>query len=222
LESYEITFIVRPDLDEDQIRAVVDGVTSRIDSSGGEVIATFPWNPARRRLAYPISDFGDGFYVTTTFRFAPDGIKELERAFRLNENLLRFLIVQATELSIQQSQQRSQQVAARAAAAAEQQAAPPPQATAVQAAPPPAPAQPQPEIEPVPTEAAREPAPTEAAVEPAATETAPEPAVTETAPGPATAEAAPVGPESAPEATPVVDVEVETQPAPVPAATVEE
>lgn len=123
MESYEITFIVRPDLDEEQIRGVVDGVTNRVTSAGGEHIATYPWNPARRRLAYPINDFGDGFYVTTTFRFPSEGLKELERSFRLNDNLLRFLIVQATELSIQQSQQRSQQVAARMAAAAEQQAA---------------------------------------------------------------------------------------------------
>jgi small subunit ribosomal protein S6 len=129
LESYEITYIVRPDLDEEQIRGVVDTVTSRITGAGGEIVATYPWNPPRRRLAYPIRDFGDGFYVTTTFQFPPEGLKELERAFRLNENLLRFLIVQATELSVQQSQQRSQQAAARAAAASEPQGAGAPAAT---------------------------------------------------------------------------------------------
>lgn len=196
MESYEITFIVRPDLDEDQIRGVVDAVSSRINSSDGEVIATFPWNPARRRLAYPINDFGDGFYVTTTFRFPQNGIKELERALRLNDNLLRFLTVQATELSIQQSQQRSQQAAARASAAAEQQATP-------------APAQPAPASAPE----APQPAPAQTQIEPA-------PARPETV---AAAEPAPVGPESAPEAAaPVIEVEVETQPEPQPAATVEE
>jgi small subunit ribosomal protein S6 len=167
LESYEITYIVRPDLDEDQIRGVVDGVTNRITGSAGETIATFPWNPARRRLAYPINDFGDGFYVTTTFRFPQDGIKELERALRLNDNLLRFLIVQATELSIQQSQQRSQQAAARAAAAAEQQAAP------AQAAPQAA----QPQTEPAPSQAQTAPGEPEIAPEavaPAGPESTPE------------------------------------------------
>ncbi len=211
MESYEITFIVRPDLDEDQIRGVVDGITSRINSSGGEVIATFPWNPARRRLAYPINDFGDGFYVTTTFRFAPDGIKELERGIRLNENLLRFLIVQATELSIQQSQQRSQQAAAAAARAAEQAAAPP------QAVPAPSvPAQPVP-AQPGPAESA--PSAPEPSPEPV--ESAPAPPQTEAAP--VQAQAAPAEPENEPEAAaPVVEVEVETQPEPLPAATVEE
>lgn len=183
MESYEITFIVRPDLDEEQIRGVVDGITSRITGAGGEIIATFPWNPARRRLAYPINDFGDGFYVTATFRFAPDGLKELERGLRLNDNLLRFLIVQATDLAVQQSQQRSQQAAARAAAAAEQQAAP------AQAAPAPAQA--------APTQSAAAAAPQ--------------------------VETVPAGPEStAGASTPVVDVEPETQPEPIPAATVEE
>jgi small subunit ribosomal protein S6 len=192
LESYEITFIVRPDLDEDQIRGVVDGVTSRINSSNGEVIATFPWNPARRRLAYPINDFGDGFYVTTTFRFPPDGITELERALRLNENLLRFLVVQATELSIQQSQQRSQQAAAAAARAAEQHA----QSTqTAPASPAQAASGQQPQVESVP----------------AATQAAPATDITPVGP-----ESAPEA------TAPVVEVEVETQPEPQPAATVEE
>lgn len=174
MDPYEITYIVRPDLDEEQIRAVADTVTSRITGAGGEIVATYPWNPPRRRLAYPIRDFGDGFYVTTTFQFPPEGLKELERAFRLNENLLRFLIVQATELSIQQSQQRSQQAAARAAAATEPQGAAAPAAT------------------PAPTSApAATPAPTSAP--------APVPAEPQTEAAPAIQETVPVQPESVPE-----------------------
>jgi small subunit ribosomal protein S6 len=157
LESYEITYIVRPDLDEEQIRAVVDGVNGRIAGNGGELIATVPWNPARRRLAYPIRDFADGFYVTTTFRFPPEGIKELERALRLNENLLRFLVVQATDLAIQQSRQRAQQAAARAAAAVEQQNAPPPAPQAT------VPSAPQPEAQPPAAEVETQPEPVPAA-----------------------------------------------------------
>jgi small subunit ribosomal protein S6 len=211
LESYEITYIVRPDLDEEQIRGVVDGVNTRI-GGGGELVATFPWNPARRRLAYPIRDFGDGFYVTTTFRFPTEGLKELERALRLNDNLLRFLVVQATDQMVQQSIQRAQQAAARAAAPPEQQAAPVP-------APAPAPAPVAQAMAPAPAaaETAPQSAPDEASSAPAAA------AEAETVPVAQDAQTTPVTEEAPTESHPAeLEVEVETQPEPVPAATVEE
>jgi small subunit ribosomal protein S6 len=108
-----MTFIVRPDLDEDQARGVVDTVTGRVESAGGEILATVPWNPPRRRMAYPIRDFGDGFYITTVFKFDPQALKTVESQLRLNENVLRFLIIQATEQNVKQAQQRVQQAAAR-------------------------------------------------------------------------------------------------------------
>ena len=115
MNAYEITFIVRPDLDEEQTGAVVKQVTGRVESGGGEVIASYAWSPARRRMAYPIRDFGDGYYVTITFRLEAQNIRELETALRLNDRILRFLVVQATDQMIRQSQQRMQQAAAAAA-----------------------------------------------------------------------------------------------------------
>jgi len=106
LNAYEITYIIRPDLEEDQTRAALEGVTSRLQGFGAEIVAAIPWNPPRRRMAYPIRDFGDGFYVTTVFRAETAILKPLENALRLNENVLRFLLVQATDLNIRQAQQR--------------------------------------------------------------------------------------------------------------------
>jgi small subunit ribosomal protein S6 len=138
VNAYELTFIIRPDLDEDGTRAVVEQVTGRISSVGGELIAALSWNPPRRRLAYPIKDFGDGYYVTTVFRLGTDELRPLENALKLNDRILRYLLVQATEQNIKQAQQRLAQQAAAAARppAPEPAAAPPPVAQA--AAPPPA------------------------------------------------------------------------------------
>jgi len=178
LEPYEMTYIVRPDLDEEQIRAVIDGMNTRIGQTG-EVIATYPWNPPRRRMAYPIHDFGDGYYVTTTFRYAPEELREFERGLRLNNNVLRFLIVQATQANIQQSQQRAQQHAARLAGVPQGAPAGQPGTAPAAAGPRPAPASPAqagptpaPQVEQVPVQ---QPTPEPVAVqEPAAP--APEPA----------------------------------------------
>ena len=123
MNPYEMTFIIRPDRDEDGTRAVVESVTGRISAAGGEIIAAIPWNPPRRRMAYPINDFGDGFYVTTVFRIDPNALGPIENALKLNDNILRFLLVQATDLNIKEAQQRLQQQQAAAAA-------PPPQAPA--------------------------------------------------------------------------------------------
>jgi small subunit ribosomal protein S6 len=151
LNPYEMTFIIRPDRDEDGTRAVAESVTGRISAAGGEIIAAIPWNPPRRRMAYPIKDFGDGFYVTTVFRVDPEALRPIENALKLNENILRFLIVQATDLNIKQAQQRLQQQHAAAQAPPPQQppAAGVPQNT-VPLAPQEVPASVAEDIEPVP------------------------------------------------------------------------
>jgi small subunit ribosomal protein S6 len=158
-----MTYIVRPDLDDEQTRAVIDTVATRVQTSGGEIIATVPWNPPRRRMAYSIRDFGDGFYVTTVFRVDAPALRPLENALRLNDRILRYLLVQATETNIKQAQQRMAQAAA--------------------PAPEPQPAPEAPATEAVPTPATPEPEPASAAetvAEPVAVtapeeETAPEP-----------------------------------------------
>lgn len=116
MNAYEITYIVRPDLDEEQTRGTVEQVTGRLQAAGGEIIAALPWNPPRRRMAYPIRDFGDGFYVTTVFRMDPQALRPVENALKLNERILRYLLVQATDFNIKQAQQRLQQQQAAAAA----------------------------------------------------------------------------------------------------------
>ncbi len=115
MNAYEMTFIVRSDRDEDQIRGVVDTITGRIESDGGEILATIPWNPPRRRMAYPIRDFRDGFYVTTVFNLDGQALRPIENALKLNDNILRYLLVQATDNMVKQAQQRVHQAAAAAA-----------------------------------------------------------------------------------------------------------
>ena len=96
MNAYEIKFIVRPDLDDNSIDAVVDQVLARIRTANGEIVATLPWNPARRRMAYPIRDYGDGVYITVTFRVDSQALHDMETTFKLNDRILRFLIVQAS------------------------------------------------------------------------------------------------------------------------------
>lgn len=163
MNAYEITFIIRPDQDDEQIRATVDQVNGRIQSSGGEIIATFPWNPARRRMAYPIKDFGDGVYTTTVFNFDPQRLREFENALKLNDRILRSLVVQATSQGIKTAQQRMAHAQAQAAAPQQLQAGAPTPAAPVTPTQP-APGQAATPFEPI------TPTPENVAVEPVALE----------------------------------------------------
>lgn len=109
MRPYEITYIVRPDLDDEQTRGVAESITQRLRDAGAEITVTYPLFPGRRRLAYPIRDFGDGFYVTSVFQAEPTILRDFESALRLNENILRFLITEASQHTQNLAQQRAQQ-----------------------------------------------------------------------------------------------------------------
>ena len=96
---YETTFIVNASLEDAQIDTVTNHVLETITRNGGEVAATNKWG--RKRLAYTIQKKNNGFYVNIEFT-APGGvIGQLERAYVLEENILRFLTVQISERALQ-------------------------------------------------------------------------------------------------------------------------
>ncbi|MDQ7794601.1 MAG: 30S ribosomal protein S6 [bacterium] len=91
MRLYETTFILRPDLDEEAVAAAVSKVTTLITAGGGVIEGRDDWG--KRRLAYEIDGERDGIYVILRFRAQPATLKELERLFRLTEEVLRHLVV---------------------------------------------------------------------------------------------------------------------------------
>lgn len=92
-KACEMVFILRPDLEEPQVREVVQRVEGRISERGGVVLATEPWG--KRRLAYPIAKHRDGYYVFIRFELDGQRVQELKGAVSLVEEVIRFLIVEA-------------------------------------------------------------------------------------------------------------------------------
>ena len=91
MRSYEMVFIVRPDLDGDELDDVVNDVGSLIKRNGGEVTKVEPWG--LRRLAYPIKKHQEGRYLLMTFELEPSNVTELERVLRLKESVIRHLVI---------------------------------------------------------------------------------------------------------------------------------
>jgi len=95
LRDYEILFIVRPDLDEDQLSAATKSAEPLIANLGGEHQKTDVWG--RRRLAYEVAHLREGQYVLTDFRLDPARVPEMEATLRISETVFRHLVVRKPE-----------------------------------------------------------------------------------------------------------------------------
>jgi len=95
MRSYETLFIINPELDEEQTKAVIEKYTNLLKEQGAEVVSVDEWG--KRRLAYDINKFKEGYYVLINFDAEPDALMEMERIFRIDANVLRFIIVNRIE-----------------------------------------------------------------------------------------------------------------------------
>jgi small subunit ribosomal protein S6 len=93
--TYEIMFIVRPDVEEADLDKLIEGFSANVVSGGGEVKSVEKMG--RRRLAYTVRKFNDGFYVLMNVAIAGAGVLELERRLRVSEQVIKFITVRMDE-----------------------------------------------------------------------------------------------------------------------------
>jgi small subunit ribosomal protein S6 len=91
LLDYEVTYILRPSLDDEKAEEMSGTIADTVRTLGGEVVSVD--RMGRRRLAYEIADVREGYYVSMRFRADAAQSKELQRLLRLNENVLRELLI---------------------------------------------------------------------------------------------------------------------------------
>ena len=91
MRRYEIMFIVDPSLPEEEIDQLTSDVETQIKEAGGEIESTEKMG--RRKLAYEVKRRTDGFYVLLTVAADGDILKEVERRFRVMDQVLRYLTV---------------------------------------------------------------------------------------------------------------------------------
>jgi small subunit ribosomal protein S6 len=157
MRRYETFIIIDPDLSEEQRKPLLDRVRETIAQMGGFLIREDPWGS--RRLAYAIRKKERGFYVRFDFCGSGQLVNEMERFFRIDERVLKYMSVlldKAPDLEkIKEEMAKAEQEAAKAAEPeavkpAEPAAAPPSAegAPAAAAAPASAEAQPSAPVEP--------------------------------------------------------------------------
>lgn len=91
MHTYELTAIIRPDIDEEDVPQVKEKLANLITGSGGTINQFSHWG--RRKLAYPVQDFGEGNYVVVELQSEPGKIGEIKSNLNLSEEVLRYLLV---------------------------------------------------------------------------------------------------------------------------------
>jgi len=91
MRHYENLVIVKPTLTAEEIQSSVTAIEEVITSNGGEIATTDAMG--MRKLAYPIEKNARGYYHVIYYTVAPSAISEIERRFRINEDLLRFVTI---------------------------------------------------------------------------------------------------------------------------------
>lgn len=121
MRHYETTFILRPNLGEELTTEIIDRTVGIITGDEGSVICLDRWGI--KRLAYEIHKEAQGYYVYLNYAAPSKAVDELERIFRIDDRVLRYLTIKLgdnmTAETIEAEMQQIADKAARAAAEAE-------------------------------------------------------------------------------------------------------
>ena len=94
MKKYESIIIVNPNLDDEAVKALKEKFTNLINNSGKlESIEDM----GKRKLAYEIKKHKEGIYVLFNFEANPDHIAELERVYRITDEVIKFIVVRKDE-----------------------------------------------------------------------------------------------------------------------------
>ncbi|SEG22627.1 30S ribosomal protein S6 [Paenibacillus sp. UNC499MF] len=91
MRKYEVMYIIRTDIEQEQVQSTVEKFQGIITNGGGEI--TKHDLMGKRRLAYEINKFRDGNYVLVHFNAEPAVVAELDRVMKISDEVIRYLIV---------------------------------------------------------------------------------------------------------------------------------
>jgi small subunit ribosomal protein S6 len=96
---YEATFIVDSILEDDKVESILTRYLNFIEKNNGEIVKTEKWG--RRKLSYPVKKRTTGSYISIEFKAEPSIISKLERAYHLDDDVLRFLTISYDKKSLE-------------------------------------------------------------------------------------------------------------------------
>jgi small subunit ribosomal protein S6 len=91
MKKYEVMYIIRPNIEDEAKKAVVERFNGILTDNGAELIDSKDWG--KRRLAYEINDFRDGYYQLMHVNAEPVAVEEFNRLAKISEDIIRHIIV---------------------------------------------------------------------------------------------------------------------------------
>ena len=91
MRTYEVVVIIDPDVDDRQVNGLLEKPLAGLTKAGGSVEAIDVWG--RRKLAYDIRKKSEGIYAVINVTAEPAVVKELDRQFTLNEQIMRTKVI---------------------------------------------------------------------------------------------------------------------------------
>ena len=91
MNKYEIMYIIRPNIEDEAKKALVERFNTILLDNGAETAETKDWG--KRRLAYEINDFRDGYYQLIKVNAEPAAVEEFNRLARISEDIIRQIAV---------------------------------------------------------------------------------------------------------------------------------
>ncbi len=95
MKTYELLAIFKPNLDADEIDKAVAKISANVDEFGGKVESTD--KIGRKKLAFDIENFRDGFFTSLTMELPADKVAEFKRQLRLNDSVLRTMFLEVSK-----------------------------------------------------------------------------------------------------------------------------
>ena len=96
MRDYELTYIIKPDLEATALATLVERISGFVAAEGGKVAKTNQWGV--RHLAYPIRRYREGHYVFSLIQLESTALARVEARLRQQEDMLRYLLVRADDL----------------------------------------------------------------------------------------------------------------------------
>ncbi len=135
MRRYESLWVVNGDLPDEEVKSAIDKFSGIISSQGGTVVGLDEWG--RRKLSYKIQGTIRGYYVLADFAGTSETVKELERNYRIDDRIIRFLTTKKSDKVNLEALQAEIAAKAKAAAPPEPEVAAPAEvAAAVEVAAP--------------------------------------------------------------------------------------
>ena len=94
MKQYELMTIFKPNLDGEEVDKIIEKINAVITEFGGNIVSMD--KSGRKKLAYEIRNFRDGFFVTTVLSLPADKIAEFKRQLKLNDNILRTMFLEVS------------------------------------------------------------------------------------------------------------------------------